>query len=227
MYHAGRGLSMRAVDCASDPMARQILVFGGGGHARACIDLLRADAGAMVVGVLDSDRPVGTLVAGVPVLGDDSMDAMRAVFDSGVREAVVGVGAIDQRRRRLEIADALRTVGFKHPVLVHRGASVEASATIGAGTQVMAGGVVSSGAVVGEICIVNYNAVVSHDCRLADNVNLAPGAILGGWATVGAHTLIGMGVTVYRAVAIGADVLIANGCHISTDVAADAVIKRR
>lgn len=201
------------------------LLFGGGGHAKVCAELLRRVPGSNVAGVVDSGRRAGAEVAGLPVLGDESDDTLRRLYDQGFRAAVVAVGSLDRPSRRLEILDRLLAIGFRVPPLVHPDASVEPSAQIGLGVQIMAGAVVSSDAKLGDICIVNSNAVVSHDCVLGTNVHIAPGAVLGGYVVVGSSSIVGMAATIYQGLRIGSNVVVQNGCHIFRDLADGSVIK--
>ena len=51
------------------PDANDILVFGGGGHGKAVIELLRAGGRYRPTIILDDGLEAGSTVLGVPVLG--------------------------------------------------------------------------------------------------------------------------------------------------------------
>ena len=53
-------------------MCKNVIVIGGGGHAKVAIDCTR-EAGDTVVGILDDHLPIGATVLGVPVLGPVSV----------------------------------------------------------------------------------------------------------------------------------------------------------
>lgn len=204
-----------------------IVLLGGGGHGKMCIDLLRSSGCWHIVGILDSVQPIGSTVLGVPVVGRDSPDDLARVRASGVEDIVNGVGLVERHRERAAINARLRAAGFRLPSLVHARALVEPSAVLGSGSQIMAGAIVGSDARIGEGCIINSGAVVSHDARIGDDVHIAPGALLAGAVTVGPRTLIGMGATVYYSVVIGAGVIIANGCNVIANIAEGSVVRQQ
>ena len=164
IQRASSGESARiewTVSAAHDPAARAIFIHGGGGHAKMCIDILRAVGGWHIVGILDSQRAPGSNVLGVPVLGVDSDDAFRHMAGCGVRVAACGIGLVERHRERHRLFQRLKDSGFELPNLVHPQATVEASAVIGEGNQIMAQAVLGSDSRIGDGCIVNAGAIVS------------------------------------------------------------------
>ena len=204
--------------------AEAIVIYGAGGHARVIIDVIREGRRDLkIVGIVDDGEDRPDEVQGVPVLG--SAEMLPELRERGVKMAALGVGAVTHNALRAELYERLVRLGFQMPGLIHPRAMVEPSALVGRGAQIFAGAVVGSNVELGENVIVNSNAVVSHDCRLDDHVHLTPGALLAGNVQVGARSVIGMGVTIYLGVRVGADVVVANGNHILQDVE-DAVIVR-
>jgi sugar O-acyltransferase (sialic acid O-acetyltransferase NeuD family) len=200
-----------------------VLVYGGGGHGKAVIELLQAAGGWRVAGVVDDGLPEGSAVLGVPVLGGGS--ALPRLFAGGARRAVNAVGGIGDIAGRLRVFDRLRAAGFGFPTVAHPTACVEASAVLADGVQVFPHAYVGSEAQVGFGCIVNTGAIVSHDCVLEEAVNLSPGAILAGGVQVGAGALVGMGVTVNLGVHIGARARIGNSATIKSDVPDGGIVR--
>jgi len=206
---------------AVDPSA--ILIFGGGGHGKSLIELIRAGGQYAVAGVIDDHKPLGSLVLGVPVIGR-SEDLTR-FYQSGYRLMANAVGGIGDISQRVAVFERGRAAGFSFPTVMHPTAFIEASATLGEGAQVFPHAYVGSDARLGFGVIVNTGAIVSHDCILGDYVNLSPGAILAGEVRVGEASLIGMGVTVNLQVKIGAHCRIGNGATIKQDVPDRTIVR--
>lgn len=202
--------------------ATQIVVYGGGGHGKAVIELLRVLGRYQIAGVVD-DGDIGESVLGVPVLGGG--EVLPELYAQGVRLAVNAVGGIGNRAARVRVFERIAQAGFACPAVVHPRAFVEASARLAAGVQVFPFAYVGSEARVGFGSIINTAAVVSHDCVLGDYTNLSPGATLAGEVRVGNGVLIGMGVTVNLGVRIGARAQIGNGATVKDDVPEGGIVR--
>ena len=204
-----------------DPEA--IFIYGGGGHGKMIIDLLRASQMYRIVGVIDDSLIKGTTIMGVPVLGD--AQSLPELYAQGVHMAVNAVGGIGNIGVRIKIFDRLAQAGFTCPPLSHPTAYLDPSAHLDAGSQVLALAYVGCEVRLGYGCIVNTGAIVSHDCQLGHYVNISPGAILAGDVRVGDGVLIGMGVTVNLGVRIGRGARIGNGATIKGDVPEGGLVR--
>lgn len=199
-----------------------LLVYGGGGHAKSVIDLIRLEGRYTIVGIIDDGMEPGSQILGIPVLGgSDLLPGLRA---HGLLYAVNTVGGIGKPEIRLDVFNRLRGAGYEFPCFVHPRAFVEANATIEAGAQVLAMAYVGSESRIGFGCIVNYGAIISHDCVLGETVNLSPGGTLAGNVTVGDHTQIGMRATVNLGVVVGSHVRIGNGATVKKDVPDNTIV---
>ena len=200
-----------------------IVIYGGGGHGKALIDLLRSLGTYPILGILDDRLTPGTLIMGVPVLGGAA--ALAELARRGVKLAVNAVGGIGNIQTRIKVFKQLADAGFTCPALVHPRATVEASAHMSAGVQVFPHAYIGSEAQVGFGVIVNTGAIVSHDCVLGDYTNLSPGAILAGEVKIGPAVLVGMGVTVNLQVSIGANARIGNSAVLKSDLPAGGIVR--
>ncbi len=201
----------------------EVVIIGGGGHAKICIDILRQMKTYRIAGIVDAGRTVSSQTMGVPVIGNE--EQLEELFSRGLRFAVVGFGALSKPRLRQAAFDRLKKIGFVIPNLIHPSAIIEPSVRLGEGIQIMAGAMIGSDARVGNNCIINSGSIVSHDCKLANNVHVTPGGILAGSVEIGENTLIGMGATILMNVEIGADVVINNGARVAKNVADGAIVK--
>jgi len=207
------------------PASNKLIIIGGGGHAKMCIDIIRQNKQFEIHGIIDNHLPVGTTVLGVPVIGNDN--DLPNFFKRGILFAINGIGAAATPSLREAIYLKIKQAGFIIPNIIHPRASIEPSAYMGEGNQIMANAAIGSDARLGNNIIINAGAVVSHDSIISDHASIAPGAILAGKVQVGKNTLIGMGVTVYFNTSIGKNVIIHNGCHVKTHIGNDCVVKEQ
>ena len=192
----------------------EIIVIGGGGHAKVLISLLKK-LDWSVLGYLD-DRDRGE-VLGVTCLGGDEELGSILATHAGCA-ALVGVGKVDASDARVLLQREAVALGFRAPAVVSPSAVVNEGVTLGAGTVVFDGAVVNSGAVVGDLCILNTNSTVEHDCRLGDDVHVAPGATLSGCTRIGDDCLVGTGATVIQGITVCDGCVIGAGAVVIADI---------
>lgn len=204
---------------------QKIIVVGGGGHAKMCLDIIKAIGDMDVIGIIDNNIPIGTKILGIPIIGTD--EYLHSAFKIGITKAINGVGGGGNQLIRRKIYEKLKSIGFELPNLIHPKAIVEESATIpkSSGIQIMAGAIVGSSAYIGNGCIINSGAIVSHDCVISDHVHITPGAILAGNVQVGENSIIGMGSTVYFGTKIGKGCVVANGSNLFKNIVDGTVLK--
>ncbi len=202
--------------------ANDLLVYGGGGHGKALIDLVRNLTTFTIAGIVDDGLHVGESIMGIPVLG--GANVLGRLHSGGLNRAVNAVGGIGNIISRINVFEKLQKAGFTCPTLVHPTAFVEQSARLADGVQVMPHAYVGSEASIGYGVIINTGAIVSHDCILGDYANLSPGAILAGEVNIGRATLVGMGVTINLRVKIGTNARIGNGATIKQDVPDNGIV---
>lgn len=196
----------------------KIIVYGGGGHGKAVIDLLRTVGGYHLAGIIDDGIAPGTMIMGLPVLGGDAQ--LDDLFSAGVCLAANAVGGIGNVAVRIKIFERLQSAGFQFPTLVHPRAVIEPGAILDNGVQVLALSYVGSEARVGFGTVINAGVVVSHDCRLGKVVNLSPGAMLAGEVVVDDYAQIGMAATINVGVRVGSMARVGNGATVKADVPA-------
>jgi len=204
-----------------DPSA--IIIYGGGGHGKSCLDLLRALNVYRVVGFVDDGIPTAQQIMGLSVLGGSEI--LAELYAQGVRLAVNAVGGIGDLNPRIRVFGNLAEAGFASPTIVHPTAFVEPSATLAPGVQIFPHAYVGSEAQVGFGSIINTGAIVSHDCQLDEIVNISPGAILAGEVSIGRQALIGMGATINLMIKIGSGARIGNGATVKSDVPENGIVK--
>jgi acetyltransferase EpsM len=200
-----------------------IIVYGGGGHGKALIDLLRALHIYRIAGIIDDGMSAGESIMGVPVLGGDEL--LAGLYAKGIRQAVNAVGGIGNSAVRIKVFQNLAEAGFSCPAVVHPAAYVENSASLAPGVQVFARAYVGSEARLGFGVIINTGAIISHDCVLENFVNISPGALLAGEVQIGAASLVGMGATINLRVSVGAGARIGNGATVKEDVPAKGIVR--
>ena len=204
-----------------DPTA--IVIYGGGGHGKALIELVQSLGSYRIIGIIDDGISPDEKMLGYPILGGAA--TLADLYQDGIRLAVNAVGGIGNLATRIKVFKQLAKAGFTCPAVIHPTAFIEASARVLPGVQIFPHAYIGSETKIGYGCIVNTGAIISHDCIIGDFTNLSPGSILAGEVKVGSSVLIGMGVTINLRVAIGNKVRIGNGATVKEDVPEGGIIR--
>ncbi len=169
----------------NEPAKIEVIVVGGGGHARVVIDTLRqlqrSQEHLVVLGYLD-DKPGPEFkkngqksgVFGVPHLGTLAqwIDYPHAKFHLAIGNNIVRQQFVDK-------------VGHERLfTIIHPTAFVSEFAIICCGCLIGANAVVNCDASVGVASIVNSGAIVEHDAKIGNFVHLSYGSIVSGGGRV-------------------------------------------
>ncbi|MGO7134354.1 acetyltransferase [Rhizobium leguminosarum] len=192
-----------------------LLLVGGGGHCRSCIDVIEADARYAIRGVVDRQPAAVADLLGYPLLGDD---AMLASLLERERNALVTVGQIKSAKARIRLYSLLKSIDAILPSIVSPYAYVSKHAGLGEGTILFHGAIVNARAFAGRNCIVNSRALVEHDAVVGDHCHVSTGAIVNGSCHIGNGTFVGSGAVVHNGVKIGSGCVIAAGAVVKNDV---------
>ena len=201
---------------------REIVLIGGGGHARACLDVVRATGKYEVLGVLEKSAVESRASSiGIPVIGGDAK--MELLHERGT-SFLVAVGQTRSPFVRKSLFSQLAAISADLPVITAPSAVVSPSGIIGIGTIVMHMAVIGPGAQVGYNCIINTRALIEHDAQVGPHCHVATGAVVNGGCIVGEGSFIGSGAALKQGITVGRDALIGMGAVVRHDVADGEVV---
>ncbi len=192
----------------------EVILLGGGGHARALADCLRL-SGRRLLGFTDPQAGQ-QLAPGIPWLGaDDTLSS----YDPTSVELINGRGSTGSTRARRQLFAAWCARGFRFAAIYHPSAVLsELDVALGEGCQVLAGAIIGPGVRLASNVLVNNRAVVEHDCQVGSHSHIATGAVLCGSCRIGEGVHIGAGACIIQGISIGDGAIIAAGSVVTRDV---------
>jgi sugar O-acyltransferase (sialic acid O-acetyltransferase NeuD family) len=201
---------------------KSLVVWGCSGHAAVLLDIIQYQGGRVIAFV--DERPVSSLIGGVPVLvgGEMWLQWLRTLGDEVPLCGVAAIGRQGYHRQQIQVF--LESHGVVMPALIHHAASVSPQAQLGRGVQILAMAVVAARVKLGDVCIVNHRACVDHECVLERGASIGPGATLCGCVNVGEDAFIGAGATILPRISIGAGAMVGAGAVVTRDVPAGTVV---
>lgn len=169
-------------------MKDKIILVGGGGHCKSCIDVIEAEGKLEIEGIIDLEEKLHRKVCGYEIIACDE-DLPKLV--RGNRYFLVTLGQIKRVNKRKHIFEYLKKIGANLPVVVSPLAYVSKHAFVDEGTIIMNQAFINSGATVGKNCIVNTGVIVEHDTTIGSHCHISTGCTINGECSIGEETFIG------------------------------------
>ena len=201
-------------------MKEDLVLIGGGGHCRSCIDVIEHLDTYTIVGIIDIAARRGKSVLGYEIIGNDS--DLSAIIKK-VRNFLITIGQINSCQKRKSMYDMIKILGGTLPTIVSPLAYVSPHAMVEEGTIIMHYATVNAGATVGKNCILNTRSLVEHDVTVGDNCHLSTAATVNGGVCIGSDCFIGSNATVREQVKIGAGCIVGAGSLVLKDLVGQGV----
>lgn len=191
------------------------MLIGGGGHCKACIDVIEQTEKFEIVGIFDLPHTLNTTVLDYKVIGTD-LDIPEYVKLG--YSFIITVGQIKNASLRKKIFDSLKENKAKIATVIAKSAYVSPHANVGLGTIVMYGVTINAGATIGENCILNTRCNIEHDAVIGNNVHVSTHAVINGDVEIGDESFIGSNATVSSQVEVVKNTIIGAGTLVAKHI---------
>ena len=197
---------------------KDIVIIGSGGLAREVRWLLeecnKNQDRWNILGWISKEDP-GTIIAGLPVLGDDNW----LVNHKDPIDVAVSVGNGSLRKKIVTYLKQNPVITF--PTIISPSAELSDSVIMGEGSIVTAKSILTVDIEIGNFFFCNLACTVGHDCRFEDYVTLNPGANISGNVNLGECVTIGTGASIIQGLTIGCNTTIGAGAAVVRDIPSD------
>lgn len=192
-------------------------MVGGGGHAKAIIEIITMKKEHHIVGITDNDPDkMQQSITEVPIIGNDGI--LQTYFQKGIKRAFITLGNVADTRARIRLYNMLKEIGFELINVIHPSAIISDSLIMGTGNALMAGCIINAHTSLGNNCIINTGAIVEHDCIIENHVHISTGAKIAGNVKVKEGTHIGIGAVIKQGITIGQKVTVGAGAIVLGDI---------
>ncbi len=168
----------------------KIILIGGGGHCKACIDIIELLDIYQILGILDEQEKVGEEILGYSIIGTDN-DINK--LKKKTQNFFITLGQIGKSEKRLKIYQYLKKLSCTLPTIISPTAYISKHAEIGEGSIIMHHVAINAGAKIGVNNIINSKALIEHDAIIEDHCHISTGSIVNGGVRVGSKTFFGSG----------------------------------
>lgn len=187
---------------------KKIILIGGGGHCKACIDVIEHTNDYQIMGVLDDPGLLGSKILDYEVIGTDN-DILKFRNEGCV--FLVTVGQIKSAEIRKKIYNDLKENKAMLATVISPLANVSKHAQIGNGTIVMHGAKINAAAKIGDNCILNTGCIIEHDTIIGNHTHISTAAVINGDCLIGDEVFIGSNATVSNQVSLSNNIVIGSG----------------
>lgn len=199
----------------------RLILIGGGGHCKSCIDVIEQEGKSEIFGVLDAAEKLGEKVLGYEIIGTD--DDIEKYVEQDCY-FLITVGQIKTPSVRKKIFEKLISLNANLATVVSPRAYVSKHASLKSGTIVMHNSFVNAGAEVGGNCILNSGCNIDHDALIGDHCHISTGAFINGDCQLGNGVFVGSNATISSQVSVGDNVVIGAGTLVMKNVNSNSKI---
>jgi len=180
-------------------LKKSILLIGGGGHCKSCIDVIEQEGIYSIAGIIDLPEKRGDKILNYEIIAtDDDIPELARKYD----HFFITIGHLGTPKRRIEIFKVLKKLHMSLPVIISPNAYVSKHTEILEGTIIMHQAVINAGASIGRNCIINNKGLIEHDAEIGDHCHISTGAIVNGGVKVGCNTFFGSGAVTKQYISI-------------------------
>jgi sugar O-acyltransferase (sialic acid O-acetyltransferase NeuD family) len=181
-------------------MKENIVLIGGGGHCRSCIDVIEGDNRFAIAGIIDIPDKIGQTIFGYTIIGSE--DDLQEIVKT-YKLYFITIGQIKSPDTRIEKYEKIARMGGAFPIIISPASHVSKHANIGEGTIIMHGAIVNAGAIIGQNCIINTGAIVEHDVIIEDHCHVSTGATVNGGTIIKRGSFLGSNAVTKEYITIG------------------------
>lgn len=168
-----------------------------------------------VVGFFDGNCKKGTLLNGIPILGND--DDVVCFYNEGVFDCIfIAIGYLNFAVREKLYSRFKGVIPFAN--IISPTAFVHPTATLGEGIQLSDGVYIAHNSVVEDNVLITLRSIVNHGGHVKKHTFFSTCVTTAGHVTVGERCFVGVGVVISDGITICDDVWLSPGSIVVTDI---------
>ena len=126
-----------------------MILYGAGGHAKSCIDIIENQKKYKIVGLIGKIDELNKKVLGYKVIGTDKdLLKLRKI----TKNIILAIGPIKNELRKKFLK--LKLLGFNFPKVISPTSYVSKHASIGDGSIIFNKCIINAGASIGKNCVI-------------------------------------------------------------------------
>lgn len=196
-------------------MKKEIILIGGGGHCKSCIDVIENENKFNIAGIVDIKDKLFQKVLNYEIIAsDENLEELVKKYEY----FFITIGQIKSVEKRIEKYKFLKSFNVKFPVIISPLAYVSKYSFIDEGTIIMHKVFINTNVSIGKNCIINTGAIIEHGSKVGDNCHISTGSIVNGECNVGDGTFIGSNSVILNNINIFKNTIIGAGSVVEKSI---------
>ena len=196
-------------------MKKELILIGGGGHCKSCIDVIESEDKYQIAGIIDIKSKVGSNILGYPIIGtDEDLDELSKKYNY----FFITLGHIKKPDLRIKLYSKIKFLNKKLPIIVSPNAYVSKNTTICEGTIIMHGAIINADSTIGVNSIINSNSLIEHDVVINNHCHISTSSTINGNCTIDDNVFIGSRSVIIQSINITKNSIIGAGSVVISDI---------
>lgn len=167
---------------------KELILIGGGGHCRSCIDVIELENKYRIKGIIDIKEKIGQKILNYEVIGSDE-DLVALIKEDYY--FFITIGQVKSAEKRVSLYEKLSRQNAKIATIISPLAYVSKYSQIGNGSIIMHHSIINANTKVGKNCIINSKALIEHDSVIGDHCHISTATIINGTCVIQNKSFIG------------------------------------
>lgn len=196
-------------------MKLDLILIGGGGHCKSCIDVIEFENKFNIIGILDLPINVGNKINNYEIIGIDN--DIEKYLSKNVYFFIT-IGQIENVFIRKKLFNQLIKFNAKIATIISPSAYVSTKSKVGIGTIIMHKCVINSGVMIGDNSIINTLSNIEHDVKIGNHTHISTGAMINGDCIIGNEVFVGSNSTISNQIKISDKSIIGAASYVNRDI---------
>lgn len=194
---------------------KNIILLGGGGHCKSCIEVIESGRIYNITGFFDDDETQTLPDFPYPRLGDQSL---LPDFVKPDTDFLVAIGQIKSALLRKRLFTLISQNKGSHATVISPFSIVSSRSSVGEGSIIHHQVIVNANSHIGKNAILNNKSLVEHDCVVGDHCHISTGTVLNGGCNIGNEVFVGSNSVLIQGVSVASRVVIGAGSVVTTSI---------
>lgn len=197
---------------------KNIILYGAGGHAKSCIEIL-SNLKKFKISYLISINDKRKKLFRSKIINEKNLAFKKK------QNILIAIARHDQINKRSNVFLKYKKLGYVFPKIISKSAYLSKNSIVLEGSIIMNNSLININARIGKNCVINNFSLIEHDVSIGDHTIVSTAVKINGNVKIGKKCFIGSGAIISNNIVIGDNCKIGAGKVIMKNVSSGQIIK--